>query len=239
MRAKNSDAALVVELLCRRACLPLYGAYGFAGAGELMTTGRAPDRRLRALARFWAVGTLISCLLLAACGTSVGQTSKVADPGTASRSEAERTGRPPAVVRSTASAPCFEGTAQIGKPAGAIDFRLRCNPRQADEVMSFFITRAPLKGQGKPGIRGFRRRPALSPANGQRFGRCAGFSGSGISCSLRSSQSTLVEGRIWVNAKTRCDYEVVLTVSPPQSCRSDCAADQRVLTIFAGRPHGC
>jgi hypothetical protein len=189
--------------------------------------------------RFWAVGTFALCLLLAACGTSAGQTGKEAGPGTASRPEVKRTDQPPTVVRSTASAPCFEGTALIGNAAGAIDFRVRCKPRQAGEEMSFFVTRAPLQGQGKPGIRGFRRRPSLSSPNGQRFGRCAGFSGSGISCSLRSSQFTLVEGRIWVDAQTRCDYEVVLTVSPPQSCRSDCAADQRVFTIFAGRPQGC
>lgn len=189
--------------------------------------------------RFWAVGTFACCLLLAACGTSAGQTSEEAGPGTASQSEAKRTSRPPAVVRSNTSAPCSEGTARIGKPAGAIDFRVRCKPRQAGEETSFFVTRAPLRGQGKPGIRDFRRHPLLSPSNGQRFGRCKGFSGSGISCSLHPSQSTLVEGRIWVAAKTRCDYEVVLTVFPPQSCRSDCAADQRVLTIFAGRPQGC
>ena len=158
--------------------------------------------------------------------------------GTVSRLDVPRTDRKPA-LRRTVSAPCFMGTALVGNAAGAIDFRVRCKPRQAGEEMSFYVTRAPLQGQGKPGIRSFRRRPRLLPANRQRFGRCSGFSGSGISCSLRPSRSTLVQGRIWVNAQTRCNYEVVLTVSLPRTCRSDCVADQQVLTIFAGRPQGC
>jgi hypothetical protein len=143
-------------------------------------------------------------------------------------------------VRPGTSVSCAEGIALLGEAAGAIDFRVRCKPRQPPEEMSFFVTRAPLHGQGKPGIRGFRRRPSLSPPDGQhRFGRCTGSSGGGIGCFLRSSRSTLVEGRVWVDARTRCDYELMLTAASSRPCRSDCAADQQVLTIVAGRPRGC
>jgi hypothetical protein len=143
-------------------------------------------------------------------------------------------------MRSSAAVPCGEGSALLGEAAGAIDFRVRCKPRQPGQEMSFFVTRAPLHGQGKPGIRSLRRHPRLSPPDGRhRYGRCTGFSGSGIDCSFRASQVTLVEGRIWVKARTKCDYELIVTAPAAHSCRSDCTADQQVLTIFAGRPRGC
>jgi hypothetical protein len=189
--------------------------------------------------RAWAVGMLACCLLLAACGTSAGQTSEETVSSASPPSAAKQTDPTP-TVRSNASAPCSEGSALLGGAAGAIDFRVRCKPQQPGEEMPFSVSRSPLRGQGKPGIRGFRRHPSLSPPDGQhRFGRCNGSSGGGIGCSLRSSGSVLVKGRIWVDARTRCDYELVMTVSPSQSCRSDCTADQQVLTIFAGKPRGC
>ena len=142
--------------------------------------------------------------------------------------------------RPVGSVPCYEAGALLGKAPGAIEFRVRCKSRQAGEEMSFFVSRAPLHGQGKPGIHGFTRRPRLAPRDGvHRFGRCLGSSGGGIACSLRSSKSTLVRGRLWVDPPSRCDHELTVTVSSSPPCGSVCTADLQVRTLFAGRPRGC
>lgn len=190
--------------------------------------------------RLWVVAALAGFLLIAACGASSGQDTEEAGSLITSRPAAKRSGANlPELSR--VPAPCSEGSAALGQPAGAIDFHVRCKSQKPGEETSFFVTRAPLHGQGSPGIHAFQRHPSLSGPNGRhRFGRCIGFSGGGISCSLRSDRSTLVNGRIWVDAETRCDFELIITASSPsRPCRSDCTAVQQVLTILAGRPPGC
>ena len=116
------------------------------------------------LSHCWVIGALTCCLLLAACGSSTRQTGAETASATVTRPDTQAIESMP-VTRSTASVSCFKGITLLGNAAGAIDFRVRCKPRQTGEELSFFVTRAPLQGQGKPGIRDFRRRPRLSPPN--------------------------------------------------------------------------
>lgn len=146
--------------------------------------------------------------------------------------------------KAAASRPsCFAGSAWLGPSAGAIDFRVRCRPTAPGGRINVAVSRAtPDESRFAP-VKAFRRFPLLKGDVEARRGRCVRDTRSTgqILCRAKIEGSAVLEGRIWVGVKGRCESDVRLVSSPShERCRGVCTSVLPGSTLIAsGPPRGC
>lgn len=194
-------------------------------------------RRLSSpLTLLWVAFLLIA---VGACGSgAAGDMSSREAPGPGEGAEQQAPGSG-VHVGATSGLVCGSARVYVARPRGAIDFEVRCRPRSRHRVARFAVGRAPLQGQAGPGIRAFRHRPYVLASDGSRtFGSCKAVAG-GLACRAQIAMPALISGRIWVNPRTQCDFEVVISVMEPGVCTSNCSAVSQPIILAKGRPRGC
>ncbi len=194
---------------------------------------------------FWAIVLIAVASGAFACGSgSHGEESSAAmtatSGGKSSPADPQVAGKARSAVTKEGIPHCSSGSVRLSPDApGAIDFRVRCAPPSRESTIRFALGRAPLSGQGKPGIRAFRHYPPIIGGDKtRRFGLCRTSFG-GLACSARTKESVLVLGRIWVNPKTRCDFEVVISSAVERRCNGECPANSIAVILASGKPKGC
>jgi hypothetical protein len=138
--------------------------------------------------------------------------------------------------------PCYQGTVTLGKSDGAVEYRVRCKPSRPMERVGVVLS-SKLQAGGEPvSIKAFEKHPTvLGSASGFRGGSClrprnepAGT----LLCEVRTSESVLIEGRVWVGRGRACEMDFTLTPKMP-ACRGNCALDYVVITLTQGPPRNC
>lgn len=139
-----------------------------------------------------------------------------------------------------ASGGCGAAVVSRGRPAGAIDFQLRCRPRSQGKRIGFGIGLSPLPNKKSPRIQGYRRHPvAREPGSGLRHASCALYGG-GLSCGARARSLIVISGRLWVKKGRECDSLVVITEAlPAPPCNGSCSGDAPARVVAQLRPRGC
>ena len=192
----------------------------------------------------WLAAVAVVSAGVFACGTDSGGESVAAttDTGHSSPPKQSRRGDTGRSAEGKKSS-CSSASVRLSPAApAAIDFNVRCKSTSEESTVRFAVSRASIDGQEKPGIRAFRRRPTVVAVDGsQRYGLCRKTAFGELDCSAEADRSVLVSGRLWVNPKTLCDFEVVvfLYMSPDCKYGSVCPGKAVRVTLAQGRPRGC
>lgn len=138
--------------------------------------------------------------------------------------------------------PCYQGSVALGRPDGAIDIQVRCEPIRHPEDVGFVVSATAFETGEPQRLRLFRKYPDVLESNvGSRRGVCMKsrkeFPATVI-CEVKASHSVLVHGRVWVRPGETCQVKVDVTPRTPR-CQGNCALTYTAVTIARGLPRGC